>query len=479
MRNIKDRFSRRGFEKSLAQFTVLGLLASFATTACFQRDQQVGQEKAPVTAVARGPAQQSKNAPGLEGPFKSASGAVISKEDYAAFKSAEKKAKKKPLSLEDLRGLQEDYSKIVSSSPQFVEAWLNLGLVYERLNNREKAEDYYQKAYGMAQTFAPACTRLASILGEKGKTKEALGILSPCLKAQETVSAKEHSNNAEAYVVQAKLKWQMGKKEETLKDLQEAVYQNPEEAGALVLRADIHRVQHEFQQAKRLYEQVLRDNSLQNPAPVLNNLALCNWDLKDYSGALSAWEKAKKADPNFAPPFEHLGQIALNNGDYVSAEKNFRRLLEITGKNPEGFVQLGVALRLQNNFKAAEGEYKRALEMDGKNPAGLFNLALLYHKNLDQPEEALRLYERYKGAVSPAAMAKDFQALYDDAQKKRNEKIEKEAQHANPSKSAAKPSETAKPEEKPQQKVQENAPASPKESPTPNAKKSKSKKKKK
>lgn len=470
-------------QKSVKALLAGLLLSGVALSACVHKDQQAGQEKAPATAVARGFSSENKSSVASDGPFKSASGATIAKEDYAAFKSAEKKAKKKPITQDDLRNLEEDYAKMVRSSPQFVEAWLNLGLVNERLGNKEKAEEQYQKAYGMAQTYAPACTRLASILGEKGKIKEALGILSPCLKAQETVSAKEHSNHAEAYVVQAKLKWQMGKKDETLKDLQEAVYQNPEEAGALVLRADIHRVQHEFQQAKRLYEQVLRDNSLQNPAPVLNNLALCNWDLKDYSGALSAWEKAKKADSSFAPPFEHLGQIALKNGDYVAAEKNFRRLLEITGKNPEGFVQLGVALRLQNNFKAAESEYKRALDMDGKNPAGLFNLALLYHKNLDQPDQALRFYERYKGAVSTTELPKDFQALYDDAVKKRNEKIEKEAQHANPSKAAPsaesknKADAQAKPEAKPESKPAETS--KPTEEPKANAKKSKSKKKKK
>jgi len=471
---------KKGFLRISSRTVYAGLvLAGISMFACVHKEQQAGQEKAPVTAVARGFSSENKVSVANDGPFKSASGSVIAKEDYAAFKSAEKKVKKKMMSQDDLKSLHEDYAKIVRSSPQFVEAWINLGLTSERLNEREKAEESYQKAYGMAQSYAPACTRLASILGQKGKIKEALGILSPCLKAQETVSAKEHSNYAEGYVVQAKLKWQLGKKEETLKDLQEAVYQNPEEAGALVLRGDIHRVQHEFQQAKRLYEQVLRDNSLQNPAPVLNNLALCNWDLKDYSGALSAWEKAKKADPNFAPPFEHLGQIALKNGDYVSAEKSFRHLLEITGKNSDGLVQLGVALRLQNNFKAAEGEYKKALEIDDKNPGGLFNLALLYHKNLDQPDQALRFYERYKSVVSTEAMPKEFQALYDDAVKKRNEKIEKEAQHANPSKAVpnSEPKNKIEPDKKSDAKPEAKPTAQ--EKPKENAKKSKSKKKKK
>lgn len=186
-------------------------------------------------------------------------------------------------------------------------------------------------------------------------------------------------------------------------------------ADTLIKRADAHMAQREFVQAKSLYDRVVSEKKAKPSGKVFNNLAVCEWNLKNYSAAVSAWEKAAKVDPSFADPYVHLGQLALKSGDYAKAEQMYRKLVDLDSKDLNSTIMLGVALRGKGDFVNAEKVYLRALELDHNQADALFAVAVLYHKFLGKPEVSLAYYERFASAKPEQAKAKKIQELMSQA----------------------------------------------------------------
>ena len=70
-------------------------------------------------------------------------------------------------------------------------------------------------------------------------------------------------------------------------------------------------------------------------------------------------------------------------GDFATAIRDYKRLLELQPKSVEVLANLGAALVHQPEFDEAIRDYQAALSLDGGNSAIRLNLALAFYKDGD------------------------------------------------------------------------------------------------
>ncbi len=101
---------------------------------------------------------------------------------------------------------------------------------------------------------------------------------------------------------------------------------------------------------------------------------------------LEKTEIAKKASGDITE-YKNLGFAFLKTGMYDEAEREFRKVLEITPDNAEAFMYLGLIELKRNNIEKADEFLKRAAELE-KSPSILNNLGYLYNKvgNFEQAQ---------------------------------------------------------------------------------------------
>ena len=100
--------------------------------------------------------------------------------------------------------------------------------------------------------------------------------------------------------------------------------------------------------------------------------------------------------PELAGPRANLGMIYNTQGESGKAEVAFNQALTLKSDMPEVYNQLAILQRNKGEFNKALQSYQAGLKVAPDNPNLLINLGILYDLYLNQPQEALKLWQRYK-----------------------------------------------------------------------------------
>jgi len=113
--------------------------------------------------------------------------------------------------------------------------------------------------------------------------------------------------------------------------------------------------------------QVRPSNQNISASQTTNEVAAANLDLAieymkqgAYENALKNLEKAKKADPGYAPTYNVTGLLYQQLGDSKKAEDNFKRALSINNNDSSTLNNYGNFLCQQNKLEEAEKTFLKA-----------------------------------------------------------------------------------------------------------------------
>jgi Flp pilus assembly protein TadD len=107
--------------------------------------------------------------------------------------------------------------------------------------------------------------------------------------------------------------------------------------------------------------------------------------------------------PNDAIAQETLASLFAQTGRPAEARRLWEELVKSAPTNALHHMNLGTVLLQLKEYVAAEAELKRSLELDGKQAGALNNLARLYLGSRREPLEALRLCQRLVDVQPKAA----------------------------------------------------------------------------
>ncbi len=132
-------------------------------------------------------------------------------------------------------------------------------------------------------------------------------------------------------------------------------------------------------------------------ANLLNNIGACYARLKNYPVAISAYEKALKANRNHATASLNLAQAYIETEAYRKAERILRKRA-VKGANDQlTYVLLGVVFYKNNRYTHAISSYNKALYMEeAVSPltADIYNNLGCSHAKLLQLQDAEYAYEK-------------------------------------------------------------------------------------
>jgi predicted Zn-dependent protease len=103
-------------------------------------------------------------------------------------------------------------------------------------------------------------------------------------------------------------------------------------------------------------------------------LGQASYGLRDYAGAVSAWERVRTAAPEFEPVYFDLLDGYLQQKAYDKAVRVMRDARERWPRDPEVLEALGVAQVWRNALDDAVGSFEQAIALSPDDGLGYFNL---------------------------------------------------------------------------------------------------------
>jgi tetratricopeptide (TPR) repeat protein len=157
--------------------------------------------------------------------------------------------------------------------------------------------------------------------------------------------------------------------------------------------------QREFQRGKELFDRAARLRPATEPE--WQDLSARAWFCqgralmydKQYDQAVTAFEKARQADPNAAEPCNAVGIIELERAHYDSAREWLRKAIDLAPHWTFPRHNLALTYVESGDYNSALHEYRAAIELTPYFPYLHYNLGLLLQR-LNQKSDAASEYRK-------------------------------------------------------------------------------------
>ena len=219
----------------------------------------------------------------------------------------------------------EEYYKDVLES-EVPDAFFNAGFFYLKKHNFSEAKNCFDSYIAL---MADADEEE---LGENGEYK--------LKRAQEILDKIKNRNLENERFRKAHELISSGREEEGLVEIRRFIQDNPAVWNAwFLLGWGLRRLEH-FSEAKMAFEKARECEGGDENADTCNELAICQMETGDFSGARESLIEALNMDPDNTKIISNLGFLSLKLGDEEEARKYFMTVLEIDSKDPVAAAEL-------------------------------------------------------------------------------------------------------------------------------------------
>lgn len=148
----------------------------------------------------------------------------------------------------------------------------------------------------------------------------------------------------------------------------------------------------------------------------------------DYRQRIAEAEKIVAADPNNLQAWIQLGNDYYDTDQPQKAIFAYGKALELQPENPNVLTDQGVMYRrlgevaLQKkdqatalaNFQKAIANFEQAQKIDPKHLQSLYNLGIVYYADLQRPDKALEVWNRYLQIDSMSPQAQQVKGMVEE-----------------------------------------------------------------
>ncbi len=250
------------------------------------------------------------------------------------------------------------YAEVVKKAPKFDLAYNNLGVIYWKKGQSEKALGLFKKGVENNKKVARAArNNVAGISRNKYIKTLDINLFNEAQRSIQGVLALDSGNQA-AYENLARLYYDRGIR----KDKSYLVLAN------LVIT-----------QALRVLKEESKESS-----DIMNISGLLMMQRNNQVDALKAFKEAVRIEAGHTQANLNIAFISIRFRDFDQAEKSLKIALKDKKqkKNIEAWLALGVAQRGLKKFKDAEKSYNKAAKLKSKDPRPEYNLGILKQEHL-------------------------------------------------------------------------------------------------
>jgi tetratricopeptide (TPR) repeat protein len=299
------------------------------------------------------------------------------------------------------------FEDATASSPNRVDAWLQLGRAKLGTDDVRGAAQAYEHAVSLAPTDVTANWRLGELyamrLADYGK---AIPVLETVLRA---VPDHVDARRTLGHVLLAQ-----GKTNEALDQFRRVLKAQPSDDATWKELWNLYAAKGKYDDARKLYRSLL-DADPKN-AYAQYQLAFVSFTEKNYAKAIEGFQKALELNPKFDEVERLLGECYLAQGNTSEASKHFLATIQLNPDNKAAYDGLaGVAQELskQKKYDEAVDVFTKALAAKPGDALLQANLALAY-KDMGRIDEAIQTYEKALAAGPlDSATLNDLGILYE------------------------------------------------------------------
>lgn len=243
----------------------------------------------------------------------------------------------------------QEYRKVIGLSPEFAEAYMNLGLVYELQNRRPDAVTMFEKAVQLKPGLVGAQFFLGVDYCQLGDAKRA----TPHLEA--AVRARPNFPDAWSWLASA---YQMtGQTSRQVNTLRAGLGANPRSLDLLYLLGQAYQ-----QFGKDAVDRIQRKDP---GSSFLEQLLAENYAASGYPAvAMLHLENALKASPDRPGLHIEMAEVLLHAGNLKRADDEIAAELRIAPHSLRALVRRGEVEFLRSDVKAALADWAPALDLD-------------------------------------------------------------------------------------------------------------------
>lgn len=255
------------------------------------------------------------------------------------------------------------FEEYTAEYPGNEEVWSRMAKLYYVTKQYDKVLESAEKALSLHPALNEALYMQAMAYIKGGNYPAALSATERML-AQNSVSVDAHYLKALVY-------FSMKNYQEAINCLNKLLNIRPNDGKALLLAADIIRINGDYRQAAELYSKVVK---VIPDISALTHLADCLCRIKNYAQAEQVVKKVLKAEPNYLPLLKVELRLKLMQHNYAEAAHLLSRLSGVN-TDAELFVLRALYMQALNKSENALTLLDKALQLEPDNRE-----ALLYKK---------------------------------------------------------------------------------------------------
>lgn len=240
----------------------------------------------------------------------------------------------------------------VTKDNQF--AHTNLGHVFSKRKNFERAIQHYASALSINPRTYGVKTALGRILAETGKFDEALSHLSEAMR----IAPKDVQTHYAFGVYYTR----KGLIDDALEAYSEALKINPEYAQAMNDIGNILKNRGLLDQAIEKYREAAKIQPFNSV--IRNNLGLAYMENGELDQAIFEFEEAIAKEPESVDAHNNLGSAYYYKGLSDEAISEFKKVLELVPNDKFAYLSLGIIYTKRGFIPLAKIQYQKALSID-------------------------------------------------------------------------------------------------------------------
>jgi tetratricopeptide (TPR) repeat protein len=267
--------------------------------------------------------------------------------------------------------------RAIESNPKDVNMVALLGALLLKTGRLDEAEQQLCLAIELAPGFAKPREDLGRLLLEQKRADEAIDVLSKATELDPQLD-DAHFNLGKALALAGKGK-----------DADIAFEKSIDLKRKALAHAAEHQRAGRFDEAEKLYRQILRNNPVNVDA--LRLLGTVAFQAQRMEEAEQLFRRATVAAPDFVAAIIDLGRVLKEQGRFEDAIRSFRRVLALEPDNIQAsFLLAGTLSPAALNYEAIQA-FERALKLRPNHPGALLGLGHAL-KAVGRQEEAVTAY---------------------------------------------------------------------------------------
>ena len=290
------------------------------------------------------------------------------------------------------------YKQLLKDDPSNVDYLKELGSIYVKNGEDAKAIPYYEQIITFYPHYIDAMTSLGAIYRRLKRYEESIEILERAVD-EGRQSADVNYNLGFTYR-------EMGNWDDAIEAFSSVVNENPSDVLAYNHLGAIYLEKKDYQKSIAAFRRGLQ---IDPNHPILNyNLARCFDKAKMYTDAIRCYENALKAKPGWVDAIKDFSGLLVKCQKSKEASDLVKHSIELYPNDTKLLSMLGKIYMEQFDFDSAEKTFKRAKKVDDQDIQILAGLADALEKG-EKPEEAL---ENVLDALEIAPDDKDLKKRY-------------------------------------------------------------------